>query len=109
MLLTRRSFLTGLLAAPIVITTPGLLMPVKELIFPARPAEFGLLSPDDEVIGPLADTFENGRFVNGWMQSRSSFVEYRDGKHIWAARSLAVDAHPAASGLTREMYDERKQ
>lgn len=31
MLLNRRSILRGLLAAPIVITTPGLLMPVHEL------------------------------------------------------------------------------
>ena len=30
----RRSFLTGLLAAPVVITTPGLLMPVKALEVP---------------------------------------------------------------------------
>lgn len=29
--LSRRTFLTGLIAAPIVITTPGLLMPVKAL------------------------------------------------------------------------------
>jgi hypothetical protein len=29
--LTRRRFLTGLVAAPIVITTPGLLMPVKAI------------------------------------------------------------------------------
>lgn len=39
MILTRRSFLTGLLAAPIIIRTPGLLMPVRPL--PALgPTEF---------------------------------------------------------------------
>lgn len=31
MITTRRTFLTGLIAAPIVITTPGLLMPVKRV------------------------------------------------------------------------------
>lgn len=31
MIITRRRLLTGLIAAPIVITTPGLLMPVKAL------------------------------------------------------------------------------
>lgn len=29
MITTRRTFLTGLIAAPVVIATPGLLMPVK--------------------------------------------------------------------------------
>jgi hypothetical protein len=31
---TRRRFISGLLAAPVVITTPGLLMPVRKLIEP---------------------------------------------------------------------------
>lgn len=30
--MNRRGFLTGLLAAPVVITTPGLLMPVKPVL-----------------------------------------------------------------------------
>lgn len=34
----RRSFLTGLIAAPVVITTPGLLMPVRALEVPERHA-----------------------------------------------------------------------
>lgn len=38
-MLSRRSLLKGLFAAPLVITTPGLLMPVKAL--PAAP-EFGM-------------------------------------------------------------------
>lgn len=33
-MLTRRSFITGLVAAPAVITTPGLLMPVRKVIMP---------------------------------------------------------------------------
>lgn len=32
MTLTRRTFLSGALAAPVVITTPGLLMPVKPVL-----------------------------------------------------------------------------
>lgn len=32
--MNRRGFLTGLLAAPVVITTPGLLMPVRSLALP---------------------------------------------------------------------------
>lgn len=33
-MLSRRGFLGSLLAAPVVITTPGLLMPVKKMIKP---------------------------------------------------------------------------
>jgi len=37
MITSRRTFLTGLIAAPIVITTPGLLMPIKMPVNTLRP------------------------------------------------------------------------
>jgi len=43
-MLNRRGFLGGLLAAPAIIRTPGLLMPVKAPLLAAIPAEFAVVS-----------------------------------------------------------------
>jgi hypothetical protein len=74
--MNRRSFMTGLLiAAPAVIKTPSLLMPVKAL----KPAR------DDSLLEPTgfikwADMSDGGEFVNG------STVVY-DGK-LWRIKTF---------------------
>lgn len=45
-MITRRSMLFGLLAAPAIIRTPGLLMPVKRVDWPT-PGEHMLLPPGE--------------------------------------------------------------
>ena len=52
--LTRRGFLRGALAAPVVITTPGLLMPVRKLIEQDHTVIFYLDTDANEIryIGP---------------------------------------------------------
>jgi len=44
--MNRRNFLMGLIAAPAIIRTPGLLMPIKRIIEPARPMLVSLF-PDE--------------------------------------------------------------
>jgi len=72
----RRGFLKALLAAPVIITTPGLLMPVKRLILP----------PPAVVLPPI--TLQE--IVRGSFPSARSFAEE------WAARFMAIDlkTHP---------------
>lgn len=50
--MNRRSFLTGLIAAPVVIRTAGLLMPIKPLILPE--ANVGDVIFDRELGGPYS-------------------------------------------------------
>lgn len=57
MILSRRSFLSGLLAAPIIVR-PGILMPVKPLIYTIEPAgesPIASLLPPGEYFVKIAD------------------------------------------------------
>lgn len=78
----RRSFLTGLLAAPVVITTPGLLMPVKAL---EKPCHYSwsyrigvpdyLLSDRYKVETPIPS---NWRFIRRDNERMMNIYEVRD-------------------------------
>ncbi len=56
MILTRRKLLTGLIAAPIVVTTPGLLMPVKAI-------EHAVVIPTISIEGLMRWHIEQAKFA----------------------------------------------
>ena len=75
-MMERRSFLRGLVAAPLVITTPGLLMPVKALPKPFAYVS-GLLLNGTQFIHEIYDA-RPASFVAGepWFDNVASITSY---------------------------------
>jgi len=87
MITTRRTFLIGLIAAPVVITTPGLLMPVKDFILTPKmmSSEEWALIQFNKII---KKHFERGRQALGIDQRNNLLIFERQSRYASAKSEI---------------------